>query len=567
MGQKRRTLADFPDILATWDKAKNPEDLQPHLLSRVDDARFPNGFWWVCQSHHSYPMSINGRLKGSRCLVCLNKFVPGENDLLTQYPQLADLWPRGQQWEDRPRNLKKSSRAEVIVLECKSHPGPFDAKIGGLVRILDLGQAPCFKCRAKMQAAGRSIEFKRPDLAALWDYEKNDLEPSMVTYGSNVRYWWICPIGHQSWEASPDEAARGWRMCPCCPGSHKLSEGCNDLATTHPQIARRWDYSRNSVAPNQVKIGVNKKFFFVCENNPEHTPEMYLPNLRKNPYACTQCWQEPLQCGNNDFGCLHPELVPYFLGIDGSPISPHDLRPGDERSFIWKCLNGEEHTFERTLYTMTAKTSQRTCPVCVNRKIIPGLNSLKDLAPDISAEWDFEKNLLFDGLTPETVSPKSGYEVYWTCKAGHPSYRSSVWNRTSAGTGCPSCANYGFKKAEPAIFYLIERDESELFRASRKVGISNVKSSSTRLRHWSYQGFSVLHTVADPSGALIADLEKMILEDWIRGELGLGQHLSPDEIVGGFTETFAPDWPTNLEVIQKITQVFNSLVQRKAKPA
>jgi hypothetical protein len=354
-------------------------------------------------------------------------------------------------------------------------------------------------------------------------------------------------------------------MCPCCPGSHKLSEGCNDLATTHPQIASRWDYSRNSVTPQQVKIGVNKKFFFVCDKDPEHTPEMYLPNLRKNPSACTQCWQEPLECGKNDFGCLHGNLVPHFLGMPKSEVDPHSVRPGDERSFLWKCLNGEEHTFERTLYTMTSKRSRQTCPVCMNRKIISGLNSLKDLAPDIAAEWDFKSNKVFGDLSPETVSPKSGYEVFWTCNVGHPSYKAAIWNRTSAETGCPNCASYGFKKAEPAVFYFIERDESEMFRASRKVGISNVKSSSIRLRHWSYQGFSVIHTVTHLSGALIADLEKLILEDWIRGDLGLGQHLSPDEIVGGFTETFAPDWPTNSEVIQKITQVFNSLDQNNAR--
>jgi len=561
MAQKHRTLADFPEVLASWDFDKNPRELEPHLLSRVDDQRFPDGFWWLCEFKHSYPMSITYRLKGSTCLVCANKIVPGQNDLFTQYPQLADFWPSSKMWADRPQNLSKSLRDQSLELECKTHPGEFTISIRNLVRFLDVGKSACEKCRSIEKLSGRSVQDKMPDIAVLWDYEKNLLEPSMVSYGTNVRYWWLCLIGHDSWEASPDEVSRGWRMCPCCPGSHKLVPGCNDLGTTHPVIAERWDYSRNSLSPREVKIGMNRNFFFLCNKNPDHHPEMYLPNLKKNPYACTHCWQEPLRCGLNDFGCLFPDLVPYFQGISGN-VTPHDVRPGDERVFLWRCLNGEDHTFERTLYNMTSKRSKQTCPVCVNRQIIPGLNSLRDLVPDIAEEWDYEANKRFSGISPETISPRSGHEVYWLCKSGHSSFKAAVWNRTVAETGCPNCANFGFKKSEPAVFYLVERDESELFRAARKVGISNLKSSKTRLRHWSYQGFSTVFTVSHPSGALIADLEKVILEDWIRADLGLGQHLSSDEIVGGFTETFAPNSPTNAEVVEKINQVFAELKSR-----
>jgi hypothetical protein len=337
------------------------------------------------------------------------------------------------------------------------------------------------------------------------------------------------------------------------------------LATTHPDIAQRWDFERNDVAPSKVKIGMNKKFFLICEQDPHHHPEMYLPNLRKNSQACTFCWNEPIKCGVNDFGCLFPDLTPYFIA-DEKALDPHNLRPGDERNFSWRCLNGENHTFQRTLATMTGKRSKGTCPVCTNRVIISGLNSLRDLAPDIANEWDTEKNLGFPELSPDTISPRSGHEVFWRCDQGHASYKAAVWNRTGGETGCPNCANYGFKKSDAALLYLIERGETEQFRAARKIGISNLTSSKTRLRHWSYQGFTVLHVVSHSRGDLIARLENALLRDWIRGELGLGQYLGPDEILGGFTETFAPDHPANAEVIFKITQLFEELAAEDIGP-
>jgi hypothetical protein len=95
---------------------------------------------------------------------------------------------------------------------------------------------------------------------------------------------------------------------------------------------------------------------------------------------------------------------------------------------------------------------------------------------------------------------------------------------------------------------------------------SNLTSSKTRLRHWSYQGFTVLHVVSHARGDLIARLENALLRDWIRGELGLGQYLGPDEILGGFTETFAPDHPANAEVIFKINQLFEELAAEGIGP-
>ena len=75
--------------------------------------------------------------------------------------------------------------------------------------------------------------------------------------------------------------------CPYC-SNKKLLPGHNDLATTHPEIAKEWDYSKNGdTTPSDVMAGSNnKKYWFVCENG--HSYSSTLLN-RKKGRGCPVC--------------------------------------------------------------------------------------------------------------------------------------------------------------------------------------------------------------------------------------------------------------------------------------
>lgn len=60
--------------------------------------------------------------------------------------------------------------------------------------------------------------------------------------------------------------------------------------------------------------------------------------------------------------------------------------------------------------------------------------NLKDKYPEISKEFDIEKN----GFLPEELKPVSGKRVWWKCNFNH-SWQTSVANRTRQNTGCPYC--------------------------------------------------------------------------------------------------------------------------------
>jgi len=61
--------------------------------------------------------------------------------------------------------------------------------------------------------------------------------------------------------------------------------------------------------------------------------------------------------------------------------------------------------------------------------------SLAFLSPEISKEWDFDKNY---PLKPESVFSHSRKKVWWICKICHQNYFSSIDSRSN-GSGCPFC--------------------------------------------------------------------------------------------------------------------------------
>ncbi len=62
----------------------------------------------------------------------------------------------------------------------------------------------------------RSFEYKYPDIAAEWNYEKNgDLLPSLVAASSGKKVWWKCKTCGHEWKAVVSSRSSG-RGCPEC---------------------------------------------------------------------------------------------------------------------------------------------------------------------------------------------------------------------------------------------------------------------------------------------------------------------------------------------------------------
>ncbi len=124
----------------------------------------------------------------------------------------------------------------------------------------------------------------------------------------------------------------------------------------------------------------------------------------------------------------HPELAAQADGWDPSRVSS-----GMGMIVQWKCL--KEHTWNASIRNRSAGSG---CPVCSNRKVIPGINDLATLRPDLAAQAD--------GWDPTTLSPGSSKSVMWMCNLGHR-YPAKVADRLK-GYGCSICSG---RKKKPGF--------------------------------------------------------------------------------------------------------------------
>ena len=97
-----------------------------------------------------------------------------------------------------------------------------------------------------------------------WNWEKNNelgCDPNQLTHGSNKKVWWKCNKGHE-WQANINDRNIRKRGCPYC-ANQKVVTGINDLATTHPSLAKQWHPSKNINEPTQVFPQSNKSVWWI----------------------------------------------------------------------------------------------------------------------------------------------------------------------------------------------------------------------------------------------------------------------------------------------------------------
>lgn len=107
-----------------------------------------------------------------------------------------------------------------------------------------------------------SILSKRPEIADEWDYDRNvSINPDTISYTSGKLIHWKCKLGH-TWVDDASHRYRG-HNCPYCSG-HRVWPGFNDITTTHKLDMLDWDYGRNTIKPQEISRGTEKKVHWKC---------------------------------------------------------------------------------------------------------------------------------------------------------------------------------------------------------------------------------------------------------------------------------------------------------------
>ena len=435
---KRLFKDERQDLVSQWSPVNTVNIVTISPMSNVKAL-------WICDKGHEWEALVASRSRGSGCPYCAGQKVwRGFNDLATTHPGLAREWsPRNAL---SPEEVTSGSSRKIWWVGKCGHEWE------AVVAQRSLANQGCPYCTGRKVLTGfNDLATTHPELAREWS-SRNILSANQVGAGSSIKAWWTCSEGHE-WEAMPNSRSRKGGKgtgCPYCSGFRVLA-GFNDLATTHPELAREWS-ERNKTAPSTVSKGYCNKVLWECSLGHEWEAT---PNARTNQnQGCPYCSGHRVLAGFNDLATTHPELA---SEVSDSIYSAEDLNFGSNKKITWKCVLG--HTW---VASPNSRTNSKTgCPICSGNRVLEGFNDLATTHPELVEEWSTSNS-----LKPADISCGSNYRAVWICAEGHEWF-STVKDR-SFGYGCPICAK-AVSGAERTLVEYIEELSIEVTPSSRQI--------------------------------------------------------------------------------------------------
>lgn len=228
---------------------------------------------WRCEKGHEWDALVSNRVhKGYGCPYCSGRLaIPGENDLATLYPELA------QELVDPSlaTQLKPTSHTRVDWRCPKGHV--YNIAVSHRVA----KKSGCPYCSGRKAIPGETdLATTHPELAA--ELVDKSLATS-IKAGTNKKVEWRCSVCGETWMASPNSRVHMGSGCPHCAGK-TVRRGGNDLMTLRPDLAKQV-YDKELLPT--LHITSNKVIMWECEHG--HRWETSVGNRVQFGHGCPVC--------------------------------------------------------------------------------------------------------------------------------------------------------------------------------------------------------------------------------------------------------------------------------------
>jgi len=302
------------------------------------------------------------------------------------------------------------------------------------------------------------LAVSHPELAA----QAHGWDPKNVATNTHKKMDWLCPSGHV-YSASVASRTSKQSGCPFCT-NQKTLPGFNDIATTHPEIAKEafgWD-------PTEYVAGSQRTLEWKCSLG--HVFSMKPTSRTAQNQGCPFCGKQRLLKGFNDLATTNPDIAKEADGWD-----PSELISAGTKKMNWRCANG--HSYSKTI---SSRKSGSGCAVCANKQTLPGFNDLATTHPEIALEafgWD-----------PKQLTYGSNKQVKWKCPEGHV-WTTAPKNRTVEKLNCTVCSRRRLisgeriRKVIPSINDLATL-HPEIAKMAHGWDPTTVKASDKTVRSW-----------------------------------------------------------------------------------
>lgn len=205
----------YPELVTQWHPVLNGElraqDVMPGTRKKV---------WWKCEAGHEWQATVASRTHGAGCPVCAGKVtVAGENDMASQFPEIAAEWHETKNGRLRAQDVTPYSNRRVWWRCGLGH------EYRAVVSTRTMRGGGCPYCANRQVLAGfNDLATLMPKVAAQWHPTLNaPLRPDMVTVGCHRKVWWQCDEGHV-WRSVIYSRTGAMKCgCPVCAGKVKVA--------------------------------------------------------------------------------------------------------------------------------------------------------------------------------------------------------------------------------------------------------------------------------------------------------------------------------------------------------
>ena len=244
-------IAVHPELADQWSDKNLP--LMPGDVSYGSNKIV----WWVGDCGHEWEAKVKARSNGEGCPYCAGKRVgQGINDLTTIAPEVAAQWS-DKNLPAKPQDYTAGSGFMAWWVDEKGHE--WKASIKNRVN-----GSGCPYCSGQAVLPGfNDFQTLYPELAKEWSRKNKDFGTGDVTPMSNRRVLWKCSTCGYEWRAKVAERSRGSK-CPACTGA-AIIKNRNDLAATHPELARMWSDRNQDITPEMVTAASSENVWWKCD--------------------------------------------------------------------------------------------------------------------------------------------------------------------------------------------------------------------------------------------------------------------------------------------------------------
>lgn len=389
---EKGAVAENKKLLEEWDWDKNILNPYATPLSSEKSA------FWICNKcNYHFPQKIVKRSKGKQgCPKCAGKVIELDNSMATLVPEIYDYIDTD--YNDKPPTQYHPNSHNNIHLKCPKCGYKWSSK----PYVFSAGHR-CAACAGKIATEQNNLKTVYPTIADLFLEEKNGIKSTEIAPHSNKSYYFTCGICGSPRKLSVDKAVVRGVLCKKCSARYQTSfpqEAIHYYAIQYFGDEVESRFLINGDKAGEVDVYIPKLIIGIeYDSDYRHNnPEKIIADRKKDKLA-------------DDNGVLLLRLI---------ETNNNDIKSKLFVKTKIRCSDLELSNAIYDLFKIIDSTIDYDINISRDRiKILelfyekPVKNNLKLLYPQVTNDWDYDRN---GNLKPEFFTVGSNQAVYWKGK-------------------------------------------------------------------------------------------------------------------------------------------------------